>query len=78
MFSLLWVPLSAQDILLDEPVRAGELTLFQSLRKPGEYRYALDQPRLAKHPNGKPQFSFIRYVSNKSSNCGGSIRTERL
>ncbi len=70
MFSLLWVPLSAQDILLDEPVRAGELTLFQSLRKPGEYRYALDQPRLAKHPNGKPQFSFIRYVSNKSSAPG--------
>lgn len=76
LFGLLSVPLSAQDILLDEPVRAGELTLFQSLRKPNEYRYVSDQPRLAKHPNGKPQFSFIRYVSNKSSAPGEEDITE--
>lgn len=76
LFGLLSVPLSAQDILLDEPVRAGELTLFQSLRKPNEYRYVSDKPRLAKHPNGKPQFSFIRYVSNKSSAPGEEDITE--
>ncbi len=76
LFGLLSVPLSAQDILLDEPVRAGELTLFQSLRKPDEYRYVSDQPRLAMHPNGKPQFSFIRYVSNESSAPGAEDITE--
>ncbi|TXF90274.1 hypothetical protein FUA23_07075 [Neolewinella aurantiaca] len=76
LIGLLSVPLSAQDILLDEPVRAGELTLFQSLRKHNEYRYALDKPQLAKHPNGKPQFSFIRYVSNESSAPGEEDITE--
>ena len=76
LFLTLAVPLGAQDILIDEPVRAGELTLFQSLRKPGEYRYVSDKPRLAVHPNGKPQFSFIRYVSNQSSAPGEEDITE--
>ncbi len=62
--------LSAQDILLDQPIRAGELTLFPSLRKPNEYRYVSDKPRLAQQANGKPQFSFIRYVTNQSSAPG--------
>ena len=57
----------AQDILLDEPIRAGELTLFPSLRKANEYRYVSDKPKLALHPDGRPQFSFIRYVTNTTS-----------
>lgn len=56
-----------QQILLDEPVRAGDLTLFKSLSNPSEYYYLPDKPRLAKHSDGKPQFSFVRYVKNEAS-----------
>jgi len=60
-----------QQILLDNPVRAGELTLFPSLSKSNEYYYVADKPRLATHPNGKPQFSFVRYVKNETGNRAG-------
>ena len=56
---------SGQDILLDKTVRAGELTLFQSVSNPNEYYYLSDKPKLAVDPaTGKPQFSFLRYVEN--------------
>lgn len=57
---------TAQDILLDKTVRAGELTLFQSVSNPNEYYYLSDKPKLAVDPaTGKPQFSFLRYVDNQ-------------
>jgi len=68
LLSALWVSTKAQQqILLDEPIRAGELTLFKSLSNPSEYYYLPDKPRLAKHSNGNPQFSFVRYVKNEES-----------
>lgn len=58
--------ISAQDILLDKVVRAGELTLFQSVSNANEYYYLSDKPKLATDPtSGKPQFSFLRYVDNQ-------------
>jgi hypothetical protein len=57
-------PAQAQEILLDEPVRAGELTLFRSLGDESTYFYVLDKPRLATDASGSPQFSFLRYVQN--------------
>jgi len=60
-----FICLNAQQILLDEPVSAGELTLFKSLSNPNHYYYLLDKPRLAIHTNGEPQFSFVRYVKNE-------------
>lgn len=58
--------INAQDILLDKIVRAGELTLFQSVSNPNEYYYLSDKPRLAVDPtSGKPMFSFLRYVENQ-------------
>lgn len=59
--------MGAQDIILDRPVRAGELTLFQSLRNKNEYFYLLDKPRMARDERGRPQFSFLRYVENVGS-----------
>lgn len=55
---------SAQVILLDEPVKAGELTLFPSINDPNAFYYLTDKPKIATGPNGKPQFSFLRYVDN--------------
>ena len=54
----------AQQILLDKPVRAGELTLFPELGNENVYYYLPDKVQLATHPDGRPQFSFLRYVEN--------------
>jgi hypothetical protein len=54
----------AQQILLDKPVRAGELTLFPELGNENVFYYLPDKVQLATHPDGTPQFSFLRYVEN--------------
>lgn len=58
---------SAQQILLDKPVRAGQLTLFPQLGNENIYYYLPDKVALAKHDDGTPQFSFLRYVENVRS-----------
>lgn len=69
--------LNSQNILIDEPVKAGELTLFPSLSDPNAYFYLTDKPKIATSTNGKPQFSFLRYVENSvttgSEGEGGGI-----
>lgn len=64
--------LEAQRILLDKPVRAGELILFPEVENESTYYYLPDKPRLALHPDGNPQFSFIRYVKNELSDGSGT------
>lgn len=54
----------AQQILLDKPVRAGELTVFPEVGKESNFYYLPDKLQLAKHADGKPQLSFLRYVEN--------------
>lgn len=60
-------PASAQQILLDQPVRAGALTLFPDLNDRNVYYYVSDKPHLSTDANGVPQFSFLRYVENQRS-----------
>lgn len=55
---------AAQQILLDKPVKAAELTLFPDLNDETVHYYLSDKPRLATDANGRPQFSFLRYVEN--------------
>jgi hypothetical protein len=57
---------SAQQILLDKPVRAGEITVFPEVGNENNFYYLSDKLRLAKHASGKPQLSFLRYVENTS------------
>lgn len=57
----------AAQVLLDKPVRAGELTLFPSVGDEKVYYYVPDKIRLATDADGNPQFSFLRYVSNVRS-----------
>src|SRR5690606_23164106 len=56
----------AQQILLDKPVRAGEITVFPEVGNDNNFYYLPDKLRLATHSNGKPQLSFLRYVENTS------------
>lgn len=69
----------AQKVLLDEPIQAGELTLFPAVDDPNEYYYLLDRVRLAQQNGRAPQFSFLRYVQeeaaaeNKAEGSGGGI-----
>ena len=58
---------SAQSIVLDKLVKAGDLTLFPDIYNEDEYYYIPDQVRVAKNNSGKPEFSFLRWVENESS-----------
>jgi hypothetical protein len=58
---------TAQQILLDKPVKAGELTLFPDLNNESIYYYVPDKARIATDAAGTPQFSFLRYVENVRS-----------
>ncbi|WP_394993999.1 hypothetical protein, partial [Emticicia sp.] len=56
--------LSAQNILLDKQVEAGELILFPDIFEPNSYYYLPNKISLGKQSDGSPQFSFLRYVQN--------------
>lgn len=60
-------PSNAQQVLLDKPVKAGELNLFPDLNNENLYYYVADKVRLATDASGTPQFSFLRYVENVRS-----------
>jgi hypothetical protein len=70
LFIILPMFAQAQPIIIDKPVRAGELTLFPSMEDEDKYYYLPDQLRLATDKNGDPQFSFLRYVENVRSAPG--------
>ena len=60
-------PTAAARILIDKPVKAGDLTVFPDLGDPKAYYYVSDKPKLATDANGRPQFSFLRWVDNVRS-----------
>jgi len=61
------IGLKAQRILLDKPIRAGQLTLFPEVQNESTYYYLPDKPKLAVNEQGEPSFSFTRYVKNALS-----------
>ncbi|MDX2249407.1 MAG: hypothetical protein SF052_21670 [Bacteroidia bacterium] len=61
---LVSVAAQGQAVFIDKPVRVGEVTVFPSVQNPNEYYYLVDKARLALAEDGKPQFSFLRYVQN--------------
>jgi hypothetical protein len=63
-------PAAAQQIVIDKPVKAGELTLFPDLDDDKVYYFVSDKPRLATDERGNPQFSFLRFVDNVRSGAG--------
>jgi hypothetical protein len=56
-----------QRIMLDKPVTAGPLKVFPLVEDPNSYYYLPNKVRLGVDDNGRPQFSFIRYVENVRS-----------
>lgn len=70
---LLWIQAAqAQKVMLDEPLKAGPLTLFPDVADPKIFYYVTDKPRIATAANGKPQFSFLKYVDNDPANKEGT------
>ena len=63
----------AQQIILDRPLKAGDLTVFPDMNNQKEYYYISDQARLAVDDNGKPHFSFLRYVDGESASNNNGI-----
>lgn len=61
-----------QQIILDKPVRAGDLTLFPEVNNEKSYYYLVDKVRLATDANGKPQFSFLKYANNVKPGVGNT------
>ena len=57
----------AQQVVIDQPVRAGELILFPDVNDATVFYYVSDKPRLAVDANGRPKFSFLRFVENVRS-----------
>src|SRR5207248_2345123 len=54
----------AQQISIDRAVRAGELSCFPLATDSLTYVYLPATVRLAEDDQGRPQFSFVRYVIN--------------
>jgi hypothetical protein len=63
----------AQEILLDENIKAGKLMCFRDFADPKKYYYLADQPHVALKDNGKPEFAFIKYVKNVPREGEGGI-----
>lgn len=66
---LLWVALSSpafgQSILIDHPVKCGNLQCFPSSGVPNEFYYLPSNPHVALNEKGKHEFSFTRYVQSE-------------
>src|SRR3954451_25160862 len=66
----------AQEVLLDEVVRAGELTLFRSYKDANTYYYVSNKARLAATADGQPEFSFLKFATNIKPTTGDPTQAE--
>lgn len=60
----------AQDILLDHPIRCGQLQCFPSAQDSNVYYYLPSNPHVALNEENKHEFSFTRYVKTQTSDSG--------
>ena len=65
-----------QHLLIQEPISAGDLTLYRHLKNANEYYYVLNQIRLATNEDGTPQFGFTKYVRNVTDDKSEANVTE--
>ena len=66
-------PARAQQVSLEDGVRAGGLWCFPLASDPRQYVYLPDAVRLARDDAGRPQFSFVRYVMNAAGTGSDSV-----
>lgn len=57
----------SQQINLDQGARVEGLWLFPSVHDPGEWYYVPSEVKLVEDEQGRPSFSFMRYVINRAS-----------
>jgi hypothetical protein len=63
---------NAQEYYLDKFEQVGDLKVFQSLDDESKWYYLADQIQIAQR-NGKPQFSFLKFVTNEDTGSEGGI-----
>lgn len=66
------LPAAAQSVLMDRGVRVNGLWCFPVTTDSMEYVYLPASARLALDEQGRPQFSFVRYVVNSAADSAGS------
>ncbi len=64
--------LLAQNIYIDKPVLAGNLTCFPDIANPNNYYFLPNKIRLGIGADGSPQFSFLMFVKNVRAEDGGT------
>ena len=70
--AVLWKQTSlAQKVMLDAPLKAGPLTVFPDVSDENIFYYLTDKPHIATGANGKPQFSFLKFVDNNATTKEG-------
>jgi len=67
------LPARAQQVSLEDGLRAGGLWCFPLAADSSQYVYLPDTVRLAQDAAGRPQFSFVRYVVNTAGKGSESV-----
>ena len=75
VYLMLSTGVSAQEVNLDSYTKCGDLVCYQALNDSNQYYYLPDQPRIATK-NGKPQFSFMKYVRNETATEAGTNQAQ--
>jgi len=65
---------SAQEVLLDQMVEAGELKVFPVYGDAQKYYYIPDKIEIPEGPTGKKQFSFLKFVNDDEGSGEGGIQ----
>ncbi len=60
----------AQNIVFDQCIDVEGLKLCPSVYNESQYYYLVNKIQLGKHPNGKPQFSFIKFIRESETPTG--------
>ena len=63
----------AQEVLLDEMQEAGDLKLFPVYGDMKKFYYLSDKVSIPKGNNGKPQFSFLKFVQDAAGSGEGGV-----
>lgn len=66
------LPANAQQVLVDRGLRAGGLWCFPLVTDSTAWVYLPAAARLAEDEQGRPQFSFVRYVVNTGGDSAGT------
>jgi len=66
---------SAQELLLDQMREAGGLKLFPIYGDPKSFYYLPDKVTIPNGPNGKKQFSFLKFIEEGAGSGEGGVQT---